>query len=190
MNTPPAITSEAALAHPDPTATITLRPLESRNLDQIKEWRNELRQWTREWRFLNDDDQARWFQRVIRDERDRHIMFEIHDECFDGLIGVGGITPINWKDRSGEVSLYIGHRPALGGGCGTHALAQIIRLGFRTMNLHRLTAEIYSYNATSLTLFKRLGFVEEGRLRESRWWDGAYYDSIMLGLLASEYEVP
>jgi len=46
----------------------------------------------------------------------------------------------------------------------------------------------YSYNLGARELYERLGFVFEGRLRESVWYDGAWYDEIILGMLKSEWD--
>jgi len=37
-------------------------------------------------------------------------------------------------------------------------------------------------------LYKRMGFVEEGRIRESVWLDRKWYDEVHLGILESEWE--
>jgi len=61
------------------------------------------------------------------------------------------------------------------------------KYGFKTMNFYRLEAEVAAYNKGGQKLFKKLGFVEEGRLREAKFLDGKYYDIIRYGMLFGEY---
>lgn len=44
-----------------------------------------------------------------------------------------------------------------------------------------------SYNHGARRLYERLGFVFEGSLRESAWYDGAWHDELMMGMLESEW---
>ena len=59
---------------------------------------------------------------------------------------------------------------------------------FSEMRLHRVEADVDPENEASLRLLGRLGFREEGRLAE-RWFTyGAWRDSVLLGLLARDYD--
>ncbi|MNO01960.1 putative ribosomal N-acetyltransferase YdaF [compost metagenome] len=58
---------------------------------------------------------------------------------------------------------------------------------FNDLGFHRITAEVYDYNTRSRKLLERLGFVEEGRLRKARFWNGGFHDIIVYGLLAEEF---
>jgi len=46
---------------------------------------------------------------------------------------------------------------------------------------------VHPLNAPSLALLKKLGFVEEGLLREAGLWMGERRDLVQLGLLAREF---
>ena len=71
----------------------------------------------------------------------------------------------------------------------SEALRTALTFAFGPMNLHRVEADVDPDNAASLALLARLGFREEGRLAE-RWFTfGAWHDTILLGLLASDYDV-
>jgi RimJ/RimL family protein N-acetyltransferase len=54
------------------------------------------------------------------------------------------------------------------------------------MHLHRLSAHIWSRNTASIQFSTKVGFQHEGVLRESWPKNGAWYDTIMLGALATE----
>ena len=59
---------------------------------------------------------------------------------------------------------------------------------FFTLNFHRLEAEVIAGNDRAVSLVKKAGFVEEGRLREAKFIDGIYHDILRFGLLRPEYK--
>ena len=68
------------------------------------------------------------------------------------------------------------------------ALKPIIEYGFNKMNLHRIEAFVGPDNTASISLVKRLGFTQEGHLREHYLKDGVFEDSIVFSLLEKEFQ--
>ena len=65
----------------------------------------------------------------------------------------------------------------------------MIAHAFDTLGLHRLEADTDPRNERCLKLLTRLGFREEGRLRERWHVGGEVQDSVLLGLLREEWVV-
>lgn len=60
---------------------------------------------------------------------------------------------------------------------------------FSDLGLHRIETSVLADNRRSLALMKKIGFVEEGRLRESfRLDDEKFVDVVQFGLLKKEWE--
>lgn len=72
-------------------------------------------------------------------------------------------------------------------GYAQDAARTIIDFGFTTLRLHRISGAIGPDNAASIALVTRLGFTEEGRLRDHVFTNGAWRDSILYSLLAHEW---
>jgi len=104
------------------------------------------------------------------------------------LIGQAAFKSIRWFNRKAELSLFI-HPDYQGKKIGSKIMEAMIGHAFMQLNLHRLEAEIIEYNPAALRLVEKLGFVNEGRLREARYFDGKYYDILRYGLLKSEYQI-
>ena len=77
---------------------------------------------------------------------------------------------------------------AQGRGLMFEALCTVLDWGFEHMQLHRVEALIHPDNAPSLRLVQRLGFVEEGRLREVARWGGRQHDMLQVALLRTEWQ--
>lgn len=72
-------------------------------------------------------------------------------------------------------------------GIMTEALQKVILFGFKEMNLNRIEALVYPDNFASLELLKKVGFKQEGLLREYAFFKGGFRDLIMLSLLKKDY---
>ena len=70
-----------------------------------------------------------------------------------------------------------------GRGVGTALVAAAIDWA-RARGLHKLALSVFPHNHAAIALYKKFGFVEEGRLvRHVRRADGQLWDLIEMGLL-------
>ena len=75
-----------------------------------------------------------------------------------------------------------------GQGYMSEALREVIRHGFEGMGLHRIEALVYVGNDASVKLLKRMGFQQEGLLRDYFCLNGVFYDHYQFSLLRREWE--
>ena len=68
----------------------------------------------------------------------------------------------------------------------TEALRLAVQVGFGELHLQRLEAAFIPHNHASRALLKRLGFVEEGRLRRYLQINGEWHDHIMTSLILDD----
>jgi len=167
---------------------VILKKVERENLEQLREWRNnpDLRKYFREYRLINSENQQKWYEdRVLGDSNQYN--FEIRDKSNNKLIGHCGLYYINWISRTGEFGIYVGDQDYRSGGYGSDALRTLIKYGFEDLNLNRIWCEVYDNNA-ALEVYKHIGFVYEGKMRENYYNEGKYWDSHLMGMLRKEYE--
>lgn len=113
--------------------------------------------------------------------------FLIVDDA-DHCVGHVGLYKINHRVGSAEFAILLGDRGLWGKGLGKTITRQILALAFDQLNLRRIYLEVLSTNDRAYKLYRSIGFVEEGRLRQAQYKDGAYMDVIVMGLLRDEYE--
>ena len=58
--------------------------------------------------------------------------------------------------------------------------------GFKELNLHRLWTELYDFDTKKIEMFQKLGFVQEGRHRETHWTDEKWCDSVYFSFLKTD----
>lgn len=73
-----------------------------------------------------------------------------------------------------------------GQGFGTEATRLVRDFAFDRLGLHRLQLEVAADNEAAQAVYRRVGFVEEGRRREVRLADGRWQDEILMALLETD----
>jgi ribosomal-protein-alanine N-acetyltransferase len=90
-------------------------------------------------------------------------------------------------NRRAELGYALG-REHWGKGYMREALTALLDYAFGELNLHRLEADVDPRNASSIRTLERLGFRQEGYLRERWLVGGGIQDSLFYGLLRSEWQ--
>tara|TARA_Y100000401_G_scaffold117326_1_gene125650 strand:- start:1505 stop:2047 length:543 start_codon:yes stop_codon:yes gene_type:complete len=167
---------------------VYLSSMERENLEQLRQWRNqpELRKYFREYREITKDMQNKWYENRVLNSKEQ-VDFEIHDKESNKLIGHCGLYYIDWIHRFGEFGIYIGDDDFRSGGYGSDALRTLIGYGFNDLNLNKIWCEVYDNN-NALSVYKHVGFVYEGKMRQNYFNEGKYWDSHILSMLKVEYD--
>tara|TARA_B110000046_G_C12999228_1_gene401448 strand:- start:416 stop:940 length:525 start_codon:yes stop_codon:yes gene_type:complete len=168
---------------------IGIRAIEIDDLPIIQKYRNDenLRQYFREYREFSLTQIKDWYFNMIKDNKFE--MFVIIDLNIDEVVGVTGITYIDWPNKHGDVHFYIGKNSEwIDQNYSNTAFKLILNYGFKTLNLNKLWAEIYEIDTKKLNFFKMKGFKIDASLREHYFHNGKYYSSHILSLLKKEYE--
>ncbi|SDU98413.1 GNAT family N-acetyltransferase [Pseudomonas mucidolens] len=104
------------------------------------------------------------------------------------LLGSCGL--FKWNRSWNSCSLACELAPsAWGNGLMSEALHAMLEWGFAQMQLHRVEALVHPRNSACQALLGRLGFTQEGMLREAGFWGGRYQDLQIFSLLCHEYSV-
>ena len=103
---------------------------------------------------------------------------------------IGGLSIFRTDPRSGvaRIGLGIAEREYWGRGFGPDAVCVALRHLFHELRYHKVQAGVYAFNERSIRMFRRLGFVEEGRLRECHFTAGRYWDELLFGMTAAEFD--
>jgi len=127
-----------------------------------------------------------WIEQIFAGRRGmRWVIAERADE--EALIGTCGFNRWRRWNDSAEMG-YDLMQHFWGRGLMTEALSAIIRFGFDRMALNRIEADVTVGNGRSARVLAKLGFAEEGVLRQRGKWKGDYHDLRMFSLLRAEWQ--
>lgn len=102
------------------------------------------------------------------------------------LLGTIGFYRIQWNNKRGEVGFAL-RREFHRNQYMSEALKAILEWGYLSFHFHSIEAVIDPNNQASENLLLKHGFVKEGHLRENFFFEDHFYDSVIYGLLKSEW---
>ena len=95
---------------------------------------------------------------------------------------VGQLAVIKSGHGYGEIGMMV-VREWRGRGVGTALMEAAIAYA-REQGLHKLTLSVFAHNEAAIALYRKCGFVEEGRrVKHYRRRSGELFDSVEMGLL-------
>jgi diamine N-acetyltransferase len=173
---------------------IVLRALEREDVKLIHKWQND----EEVMRLARSQPDHVISVEALSAELDKQIKGEdlmvrrygVEEKSSGKLIGWCSIRLNSWAGRytSAEIGLAIGEKDRWRKGYGTEVTSLLLKECFEQLNLHRASWWTYAENEGSIVLAKKMGFIEEGRLRENVFFDDQFHDTVVLGLLKKEYE--
>ncbi|MFD7764470.1 GNAT family N-acetyltransferase [Streptomyces microflavus] len=153
---------------------LALHTVDARNADVVDPPRSDesFRTWTAERADRTPNPAA--YQLVIESR---------FEHAFVGAVSVGETDRRAGRFRTG-IEVTREHRRQ---GYAAEATELVLTYMFAEQRSHKCEVEVYAFNDASLALYRKLGFVEEGRLRQHEFFAGAYHDVVLLGITADEY---
>lgn len=168
---------------------VLLRAVERADVEQLHEWASDPATWgltsAAPWvpRSTASATQAydageRW--KVT----DKDVPFAVEAE--GALAGSVSLWNVDTLSRSGHLGISLGPH-ARSRGWGSDACRVLLEYAFLARGLHRVQLEVLVTNAAAVRAYEAVGFVHEGRRRESAWVDGEYVDELFMGVLEPEW---
>ncbi len=102
------------------------------------------------------------------------------------MVGGALFWPVDDMGRHVELGYWLARR-AGGRGLMTEAIGALVDFCFRELELNKVAIRCAVKNAASRGIPDRLGFTQEGTLREHLWLHGVPHDLAIYGLLRREW---
>lgn len=165
--------------------TIKLRPLRKEDYSKTLEWRNnlELSRMVQSHPFpISDELEIKWYETILTDTGNKSVYFAIENVNQD-FIGLVFLNNINWIHRICWFHIIIGEAKARNKGVGYETMKLIIDYAFNTLNLRKIMLEVLIDNKAAIGLYKKVGFVKEGLLKDQYMYNGDVIDSLIMSIV-------
>jgi len=103
-------------------------------------------------------------------------------------IGIINLMNLSEAHASADLSIIVGRLEDRDRGYGAEAIEAVLGYGFERLGLHRIGLSVFEFNAMAISAYERLGFREEGRMRQAIKRDHAFHDAILMSILRSEWQ--
>lgn len=172
--------------------SIRLRPLCEEDVDNIMTWVNEPSVVGNFAAFagapITRESELAWVRRTVTATNER--VWSVWAEPDDRYIGQVGIHQIHAHSKVGRLGIVIAAKREMGRGYGSAAIGKALDCAFGELGLHKVWLMVFHHNTRSRGIYQRIGFVEEGVLREEYFHEGAWHDMVRMSVLAHEWPRP
>jgi RimJ/RimL family protein N-acetyltransferase len=169
-------------------SSIYLRPLEVSDAATVQPWYNdpETRRTLLRYRPMTQTAEEEFLRSGQNNET--VLLLGVVTRSEDRLIGGTGLHQIDTRHRHASFGIVIGDKSMWGRGYGTEVTRLMVEHAFGTLNFNRLWLHVVEFNVRGIRAYTKVGFREEGRLRQHMFVDGRYWDIITMGILRDDFK--
>lgn len=164
---------------------VVLRPIEKEHLPNYVRWLadTEVLMYFGSYLPINLAGEESWYE----SQNQNPVVVNFAVELAGQHIGGAGFFDINQRNQRAEVGLFIGEKAFWNQGLGQDVLSTLVAYGFAYLNLHRIYLRVFPENERGVRAYEKVGFVHEGRQRQTEWRHGRWYDLLNMSILRDEW---
>ncbi len=169
---------------------IRLVPVDrQKHLENALRWFNDPN--VTKWTLVGDWPIARlaeeqFFERAERENSEQAIFAIV--TLSGEHIGFSDLRDIDLRHGTATTGSVIGQRELWGQGLGTDAARVRNRYAFEVLGLRLLLGDVIDGNVASVSMLKRAGYIEVGRIPKRYWKRGAFRDQILFANHSAQSE--
>ena len=141
------------------------------------------------WAAGQELDGTREFLRVAQRQVDDNNGLQTAIVCGKRIVGVIGFHAVNWPHRSTSIGYWLDEKHE-GRGTMTRAVQTLVDHALSVWMLNRVEIRVAPQNTRSRAIPERLGFRQEGTLRQAERIGERYVDSVVYAVLSSDWPRP
>lgn len=162
---------------------IALRQIEFDDLEVVRNIRNDQSTWENlsVVGMITREQQELWYKKMAQSSDKKYYVVVSESN----VVGVVRTDEIDWVNKSIRVGVDIDMN-CRRKGYGTATYKAIKEYFFNYMNFNRIWLEVLETNSAGIGLYKKVGFIEEGRKRQAVYRKGRYIDYVIMSILKCE----
>lgn len=169
---------------------VSLKLVELKDAERVFELIDNSREYLREW--------LAWLDKTTRVEDTK----EFIEFCLKGyvenksittfilfkgeIVGTAGYNKIDWSNKIAYIGYWL-DKDYQGNGIMTRVAKALTEYAFNELGLNKVDISAAVENKKSRSIPERLGFVNEGCIRQAEWLYDHYVDHVVYGMLAEDW---
>ncbi|HBX50585.1 MAG: hypothetical protein A2W98_01220 [Bacteroidetes bacterium GWF2_33_38] len=101
----------------------------------------------------------------------------------ENFIGMIYLKNINWISRNCYFTIFIGEKVERGKNIGQQAMELTHEYVFNYLNMRKITLEVVKFNNSAIKLYQKMGYKEEGILKEHFFFNNSFHDVCIFSII-------
>ena len=106
----------------------------------------------------------------------------------DRLIGMTEMHHLDLHHRRASLGIVIGDKQEWGKGYGAEVTALLCEYAFSGLEMNRVWLHVDEDNERAIRAYEKVGFQREGLLRQDRYTDAGYHNTVVMAVLREEWQ--
>ena len=167
---------------------LRLRSVSVSDAEEILKWRFSSENYNYFYEFfpISLDNNIKWIQNILTKNTEINCIIEKYDENIP--IGMISLVDIDMRSRKCELGrVLIGDIKYRKKGYGKRSICLLLEYAFYHLNINKVYCEVFAENKNAVSLYKRIGFSEDGYFIKHIFKNGCYKDILHMSLFKEEY---
>lgn len=136
---------------------------------------------------VNKEMEEQWYNKILYSNFPTTV-FGVELCSTDALMGLAILKNIDMVHRQAEFATYIGNVEHRGKGYSKEITQKALDFAFIQLGLNRVYLKVMEANPVAINLYLKVGFNQEGVLRQSVFKQGEFHNLILMSILSDEYK--
>lgn len=158
--------------------------LDIKEMEMVLRWRNNksVRKWMYQSHIISPDEHIHFIDKLKEDNKNFYWLVKNNVGEYMGVIS---LNRVDFSNKNAYLGVY-SNSDCKKSGAGSLLIGCLKELVFEKLNFHSLKLEVIANNEQAVTFYKKLGFSEEGKLKEFVFKDSKWHDMIVMGIVSSK----
>ena len=116
------------------------------------------------------------------------VILAICDSNTNQHIGNIKLDNFDWISATCELGLLIGNKNFWNKNVGFDACSLVVSYAFEKLNMRKILLAVYSNNTNAISLYEKLGFENEGILKNHVYINGHYFDKHYMSIFNHNFK--
>lgn len=112
----------------------------------------------------------------------------VHQDGESPFVGTIGLHEYDAYHRTARFGILVFQHNRRKMGFGSEAIQLLLRYAFETLGVNKVYGKVFEENILGRTFYARLGFLQEGRLRQEYLLDGVFHDMVYISMTRSDWD--
>lgn len=171
---------------------LSLKLIDLRDCERIFDLTNKSRNYLREWLPWLDittrlEDTEEFVKFSLKGFADNKSLTTVI--IYKGsIVGVAGFNDLNWSNKTAQIGYWLDEEYQ-GNGIMVRVAKALTDYAFQQLKVNKVEIRAALENQKSRSIPEKLGFKNEGCIRQAEWLYDHYVDHVVYGILLEEWSI-